>query len=478
VTALAAPAGPFPTFSVLSRSTVGSGDAEAAREVAMYCSVPNHQVLFQEQGPAVTPDDWRRILWSCEIFGAGPEQLFKYYLHAFAKQRYPDLKVILLGQGSDEFNGGYMSKTLGEKDAWTPDDWTELGDGLQSNATTRAARIGGLSDNDALLMSLGVLDQSCIRGATTADASRCTWDRYVGRWRQNLDYHLWHEDRTAAAHGIENRVPFLDYRILELLATIPAEHHAALFADKKILRRAVAGLLPVRITERRKGYFFHGRQQHHAYNMMYSILAANNGELIDQAIAGSVRTGGPLVPDRFRAYFRDVGGYRTLGHMSRLVELVNMGVLADLAAGPSQIPARTSALPVREVDYDDWARSVEGQRALRQSVWTEPPDDMVVEFAPGTSLVEVKSAGAGVPGPGSIFLVRDDAMLTSTIASREWSLFLACVDGRRSLAQILALTQLHKRQVVSYLATALDEGILVEVEDARRLTQPSEAVYC
>ena len=143
-----------------------------------------------------------------------------------------------------------------------------------------------------------------------------------------------------------------------------------------------------------------------------------------------------------------------MAHISRLVQLVNMGVLADLAAGATQAPARASAFPVREVVYDDWARSEEGRRALRQSVWTEPPDDTVVEFAPGTSLVEVKSAGAGVPGPGSIFLVRDDALLTSTIASREWSLFLARVDGKRSLAQILALTQLHKRHVASYLAAA------------------------
>ena len=77
VTALAAQAGPFPTFSVLSCSTVGSGDAEAAREVAMHCGVPNHQVLFQEQSSAVTPDAWRGILWSCEMFGAGPEQLLQ-----------------------------------------------------------------------------------------------------------------------------------------------------------------------------------------------------------------------------------------------------------------------------------------------------------------------------------------------------------------------------------------------------------------
>jgi len=28
-------------------------------------------------------------------------------------------------------------------------------------------------------------------------------------------YNLWHEDRTAAGNSIENRVPFLDHRLVE-----------------------------------------------------------------------------------------------------------------------------------------------------------------------------------------------------------------------------------------------------------------------
>jgi asparagine synthase (glutamine-hydrolysing) len=468
VTALAAQAGPFPTFSVLSRSTVGSGDAEAAREVAVSVGVPNHQLLFDERNIGVTPDDWRRILWSCEMFPAGPEQLFKYYLHAFAKQQYPGLKVILLGQGSDEFNGGYISHALGQKGAWTPADWIHLDDDLQATATTQAARLTGLTDSDVDLMLSGVLDRSCIGGARERDGAQSTWDRYVGRWRQNLDIHLWHEDRTAAAHGIEDRVPFLDYRILELLATIPEQHHAELFVDKRILRRAAAGLLPASIAERRKGYFFVGRQHHHALDMMYAILSANGGELVEQAIAGSLRTGGPFAPDRFRAYFRDVGGYRTIKQLTRAVQLVNMGVLADLAASQWTPPSGPSSLPMREVVLDDWARSPAGQRALRSSNWTEPPDDMVVGFAPGTSLVEVKSAGVGVPAPGSAFLVLEDGRLTSAIESPQWSRFLACVDGKRTIAGILSLLQLTKKPLLRFLNAALDDGVLIEVEDTLR----------
>ena len=250
-----------------------------------------------------------------------------------------------------------------------------------------------------------------------------------------------------------------------MLAAIPAEHHAELFVDKAILRRAAADLLPANIAKRRKGNFFYGKQQHQAFNMMYSILAANHGELIEQAIAGSLRTGGPLSPDRFRAYFRNVGVYRSVRQISRLLQLVNMGVLADLAASHWTYRTGSSALPMREVAFDDWARSPGGRRALRQSAWAEPPDDMVVGFSPGTSLVEVKSAGIGVPAPGSTFLVREDGLLTSAIESRTWSQFLAHVDGKRTIAGILAHLGLTKKQILEPLGAALDDGVLVEIED-------------
>jgi len=468
VTALAARAGPLPTFTVLSRSTVGSGDAEAACDVAAALRVPNHQVLLDEADLGMTPDGWRSILWACETHLAGPEQLFKFRLHEFAKSRYPALKVMLLGQGSDEFNGGYISGALGPQPAWAAGDWRRLDEWLRSLATVRGARLGGFTDSDSDLMLSGVLDAALPSGAGCAADESSTWDLYVGHWRQNLDFHLWHEDRTAAAHGIENRVPFLDYRILELLASVPLQHHAALFVDKNILRRAVADLLPPRIAQRPKGYFFHGRQEHRTFDMMYAILAANGGELVEQAIAGSARTGGPLNPDRFRAYFRHLDGYRSTRQISRLLQLVNMGVLADLASHSSNPPPLPASPPLRDVVFADWAVSPAGRQALRQSAWAETPEDMVVALAAGTSLVEIKSAGVGVPPPGSTFLVREDALLTSALDAPAWSRFLAHVDGRRTIAGILTDAGLARAQIAAQLTAALAAGVLIEIDDAPR----------
>lgn len=58
------------------------------------------------------------------------------------------------------------------------------------------------------------------------------------------------EDRMSMAHGLEARVPFLDHRIVELMATVPAD---VKFRDgelKRFLRKAMTHRLPIEIAER------------------------------------------------------------------------------------------------------------------------------------------------------------------------------------------------------------------------------------
>jgi asparagine synthase (glutamine-hydrolysing) len=58
------------------------------------------------------------------------------------------------------------------------------------------------------------------------------------------------EDRVSMAHGLESRVPFLDHRIVELAATIPADIKFENGDMKHVLRTAMRSKLPRRIFER------------------------------------------------------------------------------------------------------------------------------------------------------------------------------------------------------------------------------------
>jgi asparagine synthase (glutamine-hydrolysing) len=58
------------------------------------------------------------------------------------------------------------------------------------------------------------------------------------------------EDRNSMTHSIEARVPFLDYRLVELLFSLEGGHLIEHSRTKAILRRALHDLLPPRVLER------------------------------------------------------------------------------------------------------------------------------------------------------------------------------------------------------------------------------------
>ena len=67
----------------------------------------------------------------------------------------------------------------------------------------------------------------------------------------NLAMLLHWEDRSSMAHGIEARVPFLDHRLVEFSIGLGA-HHKIVYGDtKRVLRRAMEGILPPTIVNRR-----------------------------------------------------------------------------------------------------------------------------------------------------------------------------------------------------------------------------------
>jgi asparagine synthase (glutamine-hydrolysing) len=461
IAALAAKERAFPAFTVLSAST--AADAISAEAVARYLTLPFHALLF-DASERITPAHWRQVLWACELPSATAEQLYKFHLHAHARALYPGLKVMLLGQGSDEFNGGYIGWTLGGTGPWDPSHWALLRDELARQQAHAAATRSGIAAPLHDLVDRGVLDAGFVRASAGRPSETEGWRLYVGRYRRNLDYHLWHEDRTAAAHAIENRVPYLDYRLLELLASIPRVHRAELFADKQILRRAVSDLLPAEIARRPKGYFFYGRKQHHTILAMARLLQSNGGELVEQALRGSARTGGPLEAAAFRVWIEEIE--RQSGHadLPRALSLVNMGVLADMAARGFPAGESPGALG-RSSTIGAWDETREGRKALAHVRGTERPEDIVVAMPCGTSVVEL-NVGASADISAGVYLVTN-GRLGARIDSPAWAKFLLLVDGRRSVAALVDAARLNGKRTWRLVQAALEDGSLVEVETER-----------
>ncbi|HTD25974.1 MAG TPA: asparagine synthase C-terminal domain-containing protein, partial [Candidatus Elarobacter sp.] len=59
-------------------------------------------------------------------------------------------------------------------------------------------------------------------------------------------------DRASMAASLEGRAPFLDHRLVEFASRLPIEHKVRGLATKRVLRRAVADLVPPPIRRRVK----------------------------------------------------------------------------------------------------------------------------------------------------------------------------------------------------------------------------------
>jgi asparagine synthase (glutamine-hydrolysing) len=62
-------------------------------------------------------------------------------------------------------------------------------------------------------------------------------------------------DRLSMAHSLELRVPFLDPKVAEFAFSLPTSFKVRGFAKKRLLRRALAPLLPREIVHGRKQGF-------------------------------------------------------------------------------------------------------------------------------------------------------------------------------------------------------------------------------
>lgn len=88
-----------------------------------------------------------------------------------------------------------------------------------------------------------------IEGSGTGD-SLMSQQSKVLVFTKSLPALLHYEDRDSMAHSVESRVPFLDYRLVELAINLPAEFKIKNGVTKRVLRDAFAPILPEKIVQR------------------------------------------------------------------------------------------------------------------------------------------------------------------------------------------------------------------------------------
>ncbi|NEA49359.1 asparagine synthase (glutamine-hydrolyzing) [Streptomyces sp. SID10815] len=455
-----APGGTLRTFTALTPGTVLNGDARGGRRTAELLGLPNHQVLIgSERVPS--PQEWRDLVWLGETPLVGPEIFYKFELHRFARQNFPEIKGMLLGAAADEINGGYIPQFAGEGGDW--DDFeANLRDLYRRQALQRNPKFGHWWEHDGVpLLNDAAIDP----GTPYAD------DPYRGyfawQYRTLEQYNVWHEDRTAAGMSTEARVPFLDHRLVELVARIPARRRAALVWDKRIVREAMKGVLPEEIRTRPKGYFFYGDGARHTNRFLTRLLAQDGAELLEQALA-TENARRFLSADGMRTALDRLTRSPNTENVELLLRLVNLGLLDGMTAQLPAPPAEAAPRPRPvELTVTDWERE---QDDIVARVAAEPELSRTVPYALADNVLLVTAPAL----PDTWFVAVDGSFEYEISAADDaaWLALLQALDGDAlTLPDALAKAGVEFEAVAELFREALAVG-LVTAQPAER--EPAE----
>lgn len=447
--AVAALATPRPrTFTALNASTFLNEDAEYGHRIAGHLGLVNHQVLL-DAAHVPTVEEWKNHLWLVEAPIAGPESYYKYEMYRYVRLHAPEIKAMLLGVGSDEFNGGYTSAVA------TGGDWTDFMANVERMALQRdldqRPDLGAWWNLPGMpLVRADALRELVSSSRTNAYAMYHRW-----KYRDVQLYNCWHEDRSAAGNGIEARVPFLDHRLVELAAAVPASLRPNLIWNKAILRRALHGLLPEEFLVRPKVPFFYGDGVRYTYRMFARMLAQDDASLVEQALnaPGAKQF---LDPDGVRAALRSLVADPGAGNLEFLLHVVNLGLLEQMSASLPAPPVMQPTGPVSQsVAVRDWDTERDALGALVLRPNPPSPNDRV--WLPEGTLLLRDGDDADtwyLAVDGKIEYVLDDREAPG------WRCFLQALDGSRDIAAALAAAGVAYEAVADLLSESVDEGVL------------------
>jgi asparagine synthase (glutamine-hydrolysing) len=207
-------------------------------EIVNATGVEAHRV---EPTPGQLWDDIDRLVYmQDEPFGS----LAIYAQYCVMRLAKEHVKVVLDGQGADELLAGYLAYQ-----------------GSYTGMLLRSFRWGtAINEIAGSLRHHQVFFRSAIRQLLERKKRRnllkCSAEK-IPRYNGNLDSVLYreltctnlpallhYEDRNSMAFSIESRVPFLDYRFVEYVASLPLNQKIRAGVTKTVLRKAIKGIVP------------------------------------------------------------------------------------------------------------------------------------------------------------------------------------------------------------------------------------------
>jgi asparagine synthase (glutamine-hydrolysing) len=156
-----------------------------------------------------------------------------------------------------------------------------------------------------------------------------------------VDDMLHYFDRASMARSLEVRVPFLDHKVVEYCARVPADLKIRRLRTKHLLKEAARGLVPDQIIDKRKIGFFRGATR--------SWMAAQmDGAIEDYLLAPAPRYAEVLDPAAVRRLVEGHASGRDRSHVQLLLAVLMLEVwlTSCLPRAAATAPPRPLPVPV------------------------------------------------------------------------------------------------------------------------------------
>ncbi len=275
------PDAPYNTFSIYYE---GKGDVDERPFVnEVLGKFPKINPFYFQPSESDVAEVFDHALYHCDLPATGSSFISQYFLMRLISQN--GIKVVLDGQGADEYLGGYMhtyyrligsmlkSMNISGALRTTKSVNRQIGSGFGKSITHFGkSMLSGLMSEQALYRTefsnyypFLINERFSKEPFELSEKGASKVDCFLNNllFTTSLPSLLHYEDRNSMAFSIESRVPFLDHRLVEFAFKLYDSERIDGLSTKRILRDAMRGVIPDAIYDRRdkKGFVTPGESK-------------------------------------------------------------------------------------------------------------------------------------------------------------------------------------------------------------------------
>jgi asparagine synthase (glutamine-hydrolysing) len=449
VVAMCAKYKPTETFSIITQTTYLEKTTDICKNLANDLGFKNSQFLIPTHEISFNADFWKQWIWRSESPVAHTDSLTKTLVHYAIKNNDPNVKAILTGTGSDQFNGGlarYILKSGGVQE----ENWENFYQQIIYKENEKF-----ISSNDNYLWQCqDFINREYLASNSTQKIEENYWMFYVDSALHSEIFSLcWDEIRGSNYYGHETRFPFLDYRFMEFIAKIPPHLHKDLFFDKQILREPLKNknILPEYVLNKPKApYNF----PEYDYNSKLYDFLTDDKKFMEEALGNIDQKHLVINKVALMDKIKELKEGKNSFGWGNVMQILNLCLLEKMA-GKNELEMNFESLIEQPllVKFDENANHL-----LEEKLSIIPPVEIdlqkILSFSENCALLYDKLKN-------KYFLAKNNEVAFEIEEEYEnWKAFLMKIDNKTPAQEILNSLSINYKDIEEFFKIVIEEKIL------------------